>query len=103
MKKTGINKDGWEVKKLGEVCTGKGEYGSGSSAIAFDKSKPRYIRITDIKENGELNDEKVSPSGSDFDEYELSEGDILFARSGATVGKHTFTMRKMDIAFMQVT
>ncbi|HBB01011.1 MAG: hypothetical protein A2W86_07250 [Bacteroidetes bacterium GWD2_45_23] len=87
MKKTGINKDGWEVKKLGEVCTGKGEYGSGSSAIAFDKSKPRYIRITDIKENGELNDEKVSPSGSDFDEYELSEGDILFARSGATVGK----------------
>ena len=79
------NPKGWEVKRLSEISIGKLTYGSGASAMPFDE-KFRYIRITDIKDNGDLNDDKVSPNSID-EKYILNEGDILFARSGATVGK----------------
>lgn len=79
------NPKGWEVKKLGEVAKEKLSYGSGASAVMFDETT-RYVRITDIKDNGELNDDIVSPNTIE-DKYLLNEGDILFARSGATVGK----------------
>lgn len=82
-----INEKGWEVKELGEISIKKGEYGASSSAIPYDSNKPRYIRITDITNTGELNSEKVSPSGNDYEKYKLNNGDLLFARSGATVGK----------------
>ena len=46
------------------------------------------MRITDITEWGDLNDEKVSAKLDEEKEQELlEEGDILFARTGATVGK----------------
>jgi len=75
-----------EFKKLGELCLNKGEYGSGASAVNYDKTKPRYVRITDIDENGNLKgNNKVSPSIVE-EKYFLKEGDLLFARSGS-VGK----------------
>lgn len=67
------------------VCIGNLTYGSGASACEYD-GNIRYIRITDIKEDGTLNEEMVSPNVVD-DKYFLNSGDILFARSGATVGK----------------
>lgn len=79
------NEKGWEVKKLGEVAKEKLSYGSGASAIQYN-GEIRYIRITDIKDDGDLNCDIVSPSIYD-DKYLLNDGDILFARSGATVGK----------------
>lgn len=79
------NEKEWEVKKLKEIATEKLSYGSGASAVPFNTSV-RYIRITDINEYGELKDEKVSPNIFE-EKYLLAEGDILFARSGATVGK----------------
>lgn len=79
------NPMGWEVKKLGEVAEEKLSYGSGASAIDFDK-EVRYIRITDINDDGSLNENAVSPSVCE-DKYILHSGDILFARTGATVGK----------------
>ena len=79
------NPKGWETKKLGEVATQKLSYGSGASAIQYN-GKIRYVRITDIREDGELNSDIVSPDTFD-EKYLLNEGDILFARSGATVGK----------------
>ena len=79
------NEKGWEVKKLGEVAKEKLSYGSGASAKQYD-GKVRYVRITDIKDDGELNTDMVSPDTYD-EKYLLNEGDILFARSGATVGK----------------
>ncbi|WP_394371303.1 restriction endonuclease subunit S [Finegoldia magna] len=75
-----------EWKSLEEVSTGKLQYGSGASAVEYD-GKTRYIRITDIDEMGNLKLEKVSPNKIE-DKYYLSYGDILFARSGATVGKN---------------
>ena len=78
---------------LEELC-GKGKYGSGASAIEYDDSLPRYVRITDINESGDLNDKKMSPS--EFDEqYILKNHDLLFARTGATVGK-TYLYKESD-------
>ena len=79
------NERGWNIKKLSDIAEGKLSYGSGSTSIPFD-GNIRYIRITDIDDNGCLKDEVVSPN--DFNsKYLLNDGDILFARSGATVGK----------------
>ena len=79
------NPMGWEVSTLKEVSIGKLSYGSGASATNYD-GETRYVRITDITDNGELNNDMVSPSNYDK-KYLLRDGDILFARSGATVGK----------------
>ena len=85
-------KEGWEEKTLGEVSEIKGEYGLNVSSKPFDGI--RYLRITDITDGGDLNSDKVSASVVDGKtQDELKEGDILFARTGATVGK-TLVYRK---------
>ena len=74
--------------RLDQVSLSKGEYGAGSASIEYDCTRPRYVRITDINEDGTLNDDCVcSKVLSDDKEYKLSYGDFLFARMGATVGK----------------
>ena len=75
-----------EWKTLGEISVGNLTYGSGASAIEYD-GEVRYVRITDIDTNGNLKEEKFSPSEIE-EKYFLNYGDILFARSGATVGKN---------------
>ena len=74
------------LKTLSDISREKLSYGSGAKAVAYDENI-RYIRITDIDDNGQLKQEKVSPSIVE-DKYMLRKGDILFARSGATVGKN---------------
>ena len=82
-----IPKD-WEVKKIKHVISEALKYGANESAELDDRELPRYIRITDFKDDGELKDEtfKSLPVEKAKDYY-LNEGDILFARSGGTVGK----------------
>lgn len=80
------NEKGWKYLTLEQISIVKGQYGSGASAIEFDPKKYRYVRITDISENGRLNNKPVSASENNSD-YELQNGDLLFARTGATVGK----------------
>ena len=82
----GVRFAGVEWKKLGEIAKGKLEYGSGTKAVIYD-NRVRYIRITDIDENGNLKREKVSPKNIE-EKFYLKSGDLLFARSGATVGKN---------------
>lgn len=79
------NPKGWEQTLLKNVAIGKLSYGSGASAIEYD-GQTRYIRITDITETGGLIEDAKSPNVFD-EKYLLNSGDILFARSGATVGK----------------
>ena len=74
-----------EWKSLGELAMSNLTYGSSSSAVNYNGAV-RYIRITDISDTGNLNDDKKSPSEID-EKYILNDGDVLFARSGATVGK----------------
>lgn len=85
--KIGEIPEGWEVKRLGELCRGKPEYGANVPKSAFRDDWPRYIRITDVDSDGQLSSEVVSISPDDSANYMLTEGDLLLARSGATVGK----------------
>ena len=78
--------DNGKTYTLQDVCTDYGEYGMSVPSKAFDGT--RYLRITDITEWGDLNNELVSADVDVVDEhYILKDGDILFARTGATVGK----------------
>ena len=79
-------KEGWEKKTLKDLSIIAGDYGLSVSSKPFDGV--RYLRITDITDWGDLNDDVVSANiDSDKKQEELEEGDILFARTGATVGK----------------
>lgn len=79
-------KEGWEEYNLKDVCFEFGDYGMSLPSKAFNGI--RYLRITDITEWGDLNDDKVSVDTDIIDSrYMLKEGDVLFARTGATVGK----------------
>ncbi|MEU8194599.1 restriction endonuclease subunit S [Microbispora amethystogenes] len=80
--------DGWRWVRLADVASAGGKYGSGEAAIDYDPSLPRYVRITDIEADGRLSREKrASIKAAAAKPYILKKGDLLFARSGATVGK----------------
>jgi len=86
----------WEVKKLKYLVKEKLKYGANESADLDDVNLPRYIRITDFGDNGKLKDETFKSLPLKIaKEYYLNEGDILFARSGATVGK-TFQFKNFN-------
>lgn len=81
--------DAWEQRKLGEVC-GSLEYGLNAAAKEYD-GENKYIRITDIDDNTRLfmTSDLTSPDTTlkDAARYRLEAGDIVFARTGASVGK----------------
>jgi type I restriction enzyme S subunit len=85
----GTNPKRWPVKPLASICPIAGEYGSGAASTPHRSGLPRYIRITDIDEDGRLRSSSVAPGcpESEWEKYVLADGDVLFARSGATVGK----------------
>ena len=74
---------------MGELASSF-EYGLNAAAKEYD-GKNKYIRITDIDDNTHefLTDNLTSPDIelTGADNYKLTEGDILFARTGASVGK----------------
>lgn len=78
----------WAVKRIKFLLKFPLQYGANASGIKYDSDLPRYIRITDIDKDGNLiQDNMQSLSLEDAEGYYLDDGDILFARSGATVGK----------------
>ena len=87
----------WEKVKLKDV-TESIEYGLNASAKEFD-GENKYIRITDINDVSRKfkEDGLTSPDidVTECDNYLLCERDILFARTGASVGK-TYLYDKKD-------
>lgn len=85
-----LNAGDWEQRKLGE-CIDSFEYGLNAAAMEYD-GKHKYIRITDIDDETHtfIQDNLTSPA-VDFNgstsNYRLKMGDIVFARTGASVGK----------------
>ncbi|WP_431284502.1 restriction endonuclease subunit S [Humitalea sp. 24SJ18S-53] len=64
------------------------KYGANAAAEFDDPNWPRFIRITDITSTGGLRDETFRSLPPEIASgFELEVGDILLARSGATVGK----------------
>ena len=81
--------EAWEQRKLGELSSSF-EYGLNVAAKEYD-GENKYIRITDIDDDSrEFKQEDITSPDIDLssaENYRLSEGDILFARTGASVGK----------------
>jgi type I restriction enzyme S subunit len=76
--------EGWAWTRLGNLCAAI-QYGLSNSAESMGSHK--FLRITDIQ-NGIVNWDTVPfARPSDPDTYLLKSGDIVFARTGATVGK----------------
>lgn len=84
----GFNVD-WERKSLGDLCESL-TYGLNAAAVKFD-GENKYLRITDIDDDSRtfiktgLTSPKVDLGASQ--DYLLRVGDIVFARTGASVGK----------------
>ncbi len=74
--------------QLKDVLIKSPQYGTAECGIERKaETEPRYIRITDIDELGNLIDGLGATAEKLEEQYILNDGDILFARSGATVGK----------------
>ncbi len=83
----------WELRRLRQLVRRPLQYGANESAMPFDENLARYIRITDIDAQGQLRKETARSISDDAAQhYLLNDGDVLFARSGATAGK-TFRYR----------
>ena len=77
----------WKVIRLGDVCD-RPEYGANAPALPFDHNLPRYVRITDIADDGRLlSEDRRSADPKRTRGFELNVGDLLFARSGVSVGR----------------
>ena len=78
----------WEVVKLGECLKTAPKYGINAPAVALEGNLPVYIRITDISDDGFfMPSEKVGVRHAMAENYLLENGDLLLARTGASVGK----------------
>ena len=82
-----LDKEEWQTVLMQDVASGF-DYGMNSAATEYD-GKHKYIRITDIDESTHkyISTECVSPSDLPETKYKVEENDILFARTGASVGK----------------
>lgn len=78
----------WQVKRLKSLLEEPLMYGANEAADDDDPTSPRFVRITDIYDNNLLREETFRSLPFDVAQpYLLSDGDVLLARSGATVGK----------------
>lgn len=77
----------WVYKALKEIASNF-EYGINAPAKSFDGIN-KYLRITDIDDDLRTFDKTnlTSPDAQDIQSFLLQEGDIVFARTGASVGK----------------
>ena len=76
------------------------QYGATESGCAEEENYIRYIRITDINPSGFLKENgKLYLPKEIAEQYPVKTKDILFARSGATVGKTYFHNNKDDCCF----
>ncbi len=92
--------DGWSKTKLGKICKNKGQYGANAPSVPYSPNLPLYIRITDIDDDGKyIFSNRVSVNISDYKNYLLEKGDIVFARTGATTGK-TYLYNENDGQFV---
>ena len=78
----------WEEATLGTLLDRPPDYGVNAAAVPFSASLPTYIRITDINDDGQFAPRtRVSVDIDATDEQYLKDGDIVLARTGASVGK----------------
>tara|TARA_R110002012_G_scaffold112421_2_gene258144 strand:+ start:235 stop:1407 length:1173 start_codon:yes stop_codon:yes gene_type:complete len=78
----------WSVSPLKFLLARSLQYGATESGDTFRPEWPRYIRITDITMSGKLREDGAKSLDPALARpYLVKHGDLLLARSGATVGK----------------
>jgi type I restriction enzyme S subunit len=83
-----VNAKSWRNIRLKFLKNSPLIYGANEAGESDNPEDPRFIRITDIKPDGSLRDDTFKSLPLALARpYLLKDGDILFARSGATVGK----------------
>ncbi|MBI4026766.1 MAG: restriction endonuclease subunit S [Verrucomicrobia bacterium] len=86
----------WSAPCLKRLLREPLTYGLNEAAELGDRDLPRYLRITDFDDDGNLRDDTFRSLPREIAREGLLEpNDVLFARSGATVGK-TFMFRNYD-------
>ena len=97
----GIIPQEWEVMRLEDLCHNEGDYGINAPATDFSDKLPTYLRITDIDDDGKfIIANKASVNNPNSGSYHLKDGDIVFARTGATVGKtYLYNREDGDLVF----
>ena len=84
----GVIPDDWSVNALNLLLATNPKYGINAAAVKNKGTLPTYIRITDISEEGYfLPSPRVGVDSSFSSDYYLEDGDLVFARTGASVGK----------------
>ncbi|HDF0383841.1 restriction endonuclease subunit S [Staphylococcus epidermidis] len=79
----------YKLKDL--TVNGKGEYGIGAPAVKYSPNLYKYLRITDIDDNGFINTNQMkSINDKNEEKYLLKANDIVFARTGNSTGKSYF-------------
>ena len=76
----------WEVRRLKQVCSRSSLYGANIAATYYQETGVRFLRTTDITDEGELREGGVFLPQELVGNYVLEDGDILISRSG-TVGR----------------
>ena len=77
--------------KLKDISIGQGNYGIGAAAVDYKSNLYKYLRITDINEDGTINENELkSVEDINAKDYLLKENDICFARTGNSTGKSFF-------------
>lgn len=80
--------DEWNVYPLGELLLAPPDYGINAPAVALDSRLLTYLRITDISVEGRfLQHARASVDHPMAPFYLLGDGEMVFARTGASVGK----------------
>ncbi|HAU4887856.1 TPA: restriction endonuclease subunit S [Aeromonas hydrophila] len=84
----GVIPEDWDIASLGSLLKETPRYGINAPAVPLTGDTPVYIRITDISDDGYFSPgEKVGVNSPLSGMYFLSAGDIVLARTGASVGK----------------
>lgn len=89
----------WASVSVQDICN-KIQYGYTASAN-LSLNTPKLLRITDIQ-NGKVNWDSVPGcmiTKEDKEKYQLLDGDIVFARTGATTGKSFLIKNPPDSVF----
>ena len=84
----GVIPEDWTIRSLLSCLRSAPNYGINAAAIPFDDTLPTYLRITDIGEDNQFRPSpRVSVRHPSVQTFFLNKGDLVLARTGASVGK----------------
>ena len=84
----GVIPEDWTIRSLLSCLRSAPNYGINAAAIPFDDTLPTYLRITDIGEDNQFRPSpRVSVRHPSVQTSFLNKGDLVLARTGASVGK----------------